>query len=310
MSKAPARALVIAGALIAVFAARWVWTGAAPSVSKAAAPAATVTLTGTARDFRGYNESGGHMDFENTSVTNTGHCYQIVKDILGADGKPVFRSGGLPVNSMATDLKGNSILTGKAYLSGLAGDTAASMGSSTATLVNNAASFNQWYNDVSGVNQSMPITLTFNYDAASSSYVFDDKTDPTFKTLGGFFPINNQLFGNTPGRSSNYGFTFELQTTFTYTAGVGQSFTFSGDDDVWVFIDNKLVIDLGGIHGRITQTINLDRVSGLVNQGQYSLAVFFAERHVTSSNFRIQTTLALQPAVKKRVTSWIESEPN
>jgi fibro-slime domain-containing protein len=75
----------------------------------------------------------------------------------------------------------------------------------------------------------------------------------------------------------------------------GESFTFIGDDDVWVFINKKLAIDLGGRHSQETGTVNLDAQSGqfgLVKGNVYDLSVFHAERHTNQSHFRIDTTLA------------------
>ena len=58
-------------------------------------------------------------------------------------------------------------------------------------------------------------------------------------------PINNQLFGNENG-DVNGNFTAEMHPQFVYTAG--QTLSLSSDDDSWVFINNQLVLDQGGVH--------------------------------------------------------------
>lgn len=184
-----------------------------------------------------------HPDFEYVIATDPG----IVETTLGADGKPVYAG-----------LIGNPTTTG-------------------------AANFNQWYNDVAGVNSSQSLTIDITDPDNNGIYTYSNSS---------FFPIDGALFGNE-GRIHNYHFTFELNTAFTFTGG--GTFTFTGDDDLWVFIDGKLVIDLGGVHGAQTGTVNLSTL-GLTTGNDYNLDLFFAERHTSQSNFRIDTSLLLKNA--------------
>ena len=55
-------------------------------------------------------------------------------------------------------------------------------------------------------------------------------------------------------------------------------------------------VDIGGVHGATSQTIDLDRLNWLQSGHTYSLKLFFAERHTTESNVRIDTTINLQNA--------------
>jgi fibro-slime domain-containing protein len=106
-----------------------------------------------------------------------------------------------------------------------------------------------------------------------------------------FFPIDGQGFGNEDNKH-NFHFTFELHMSFKYTGG--EIFSFTGDDDLWVFVNDRLAIDLGGLHPAQTDTLNLDARAaelGLEIGKEYPLDFFQAERHTTASNFSIQSSL-------------------
>ncbi len=255
----------------------------------------TMVLTGVVRDFKARDE-GGHADFQRRPDAGFGHYVYMVADDLDDDGKPAFNSTGYKLFSNWTDANGNPISPPRDHIAQRQGDSNGSIADTTGGALTTPANFAQWFRDVPGVNVSRPLSITLRRDAGSNVYVFDDKIDSNFKELGGFFPINGELFGNYGSTGKNFHFTFELETEFIYKEGAGQVFTFIGDDDVWVFIDGKCVIDIGGVHSAIAQTIDLDRLEWLEDGRKYDLKFFFAERHTTQSNFRIETSLNLRTA--------------
>jgi len=219
----------------------------------------TNILFGVVRDFKMSTQGGTNPDFEQ-QPTVVADDLGIVTDTLGSDGKPVY--GDHPQGTKTT---------------------------------HGAADFNQWYNDVDGVN--IPYVVALHFVQSGSIYTFA----ATISNTGGvpnvsYFPLDGLGFNDTAqaadGKAHNFSFTTEIHTSFTYNGG--ETFTFKGDDDVWVFINNKLVIDLGGIHQQETQSVSLDTQAstlGITKGNSYPLAVFNAERHVTQSNFRIDTTM-------------------
>ena len=125
-----------------------------------------------------------------------------------------------------------------------------------------ADTFNQWFRDTAEVNLSAPLTITLNNgeDTPGGVYTFHDSS---------FWPINGKMFGNQ-GLGKNFHFTFELHTKFNYTPG--QEFTFIGDDDVWVYVNNVRVIDLGGVHGAINGKVTLFDGKAFVDKNDFPLS--------------------------------------
>jgi len=149
--------------------------------------------------------------------------------------------------------------------------------------VTSADTFNQWFNEVDGINIVIPdIQIVANWDDASQAYKFRDDN---------FFPIDGLGYGNEY-KGHNYGFCFELHTRFTYEED--QVFEFMGDDDVWVFINEILAIDLGGVHGPASASVALNTL-GLEEGSVYPLDFFFCERHVVGSNLIFSTSIMLDP---------------
>lgn len=143
------------------------------------------------------------------------------------------------------------------------------------------AEFDQWYRDTPDVNKAIPFTIMLTADANGIG-TFDSQE---------FLPIDGQGWGNE-GFDHNYGFTYELHMVFQYSGG--EVFSFTGDDDLWVFVNDRLAIDLGGLHPAQSDTLNVDAKAaelGLVKGKEYTLDLFQAERHSTGSHFKVQSSL-------------------
>jgi fibro-slime domain-containing protein len=232
-----------------------------------------IELTGVVRDFHERTHPEGHPDFEKKPDAGFGHYVGNVGLLLDQEGKPVFTGNGFKVsgqwkdqynrniapalcNKMWADDGGSPVLVTDMSLD----DQPGGQGSSDPGAIHDASSFAQWFRDVPGVNMSAPLALKL-VRQSDGSYVFDDKLDADYDDLGGFFPVDGELLGNPGGwPDHNFHFTFELHTEFTYDADASQMFKFTGDDDVWVFINGKLAIDLGGVHSAIDQYIDLNRM--------------------------------------------------
>ena len=117
-----------------------------------------------------------------------------------------------------------------------------------------------------------------------------------FRWLDSAHTIENTHYDSISGGNDipgyhNYGFTMKIQAEFVYVKG--QYFEFNGDDDVWVFINNKLVVDIGGQHQKVMRSVNLDDL-GLTPGETYPFHIFYAERKRTKSNFMMRTSIDLK----------------
>ncbi len=164
--------------------------------------------------------------------------------------------------------------------------------SGLAKTVHSRASFEMWYRDDPLCNKSLEYELPMQYDMATNKLVFDSKA---------FFPLDDVMPPASFGMSGqddlhvmhDFHFTFELHMTFRYEGS--ESFTFTGDDDLWVFINGKLAIDLGGVHAPMTGTVDLPTKAaelGLTKGQEYPIDFFQAERMTSQSNFHVETSLA------------------
>jgi fibro-slime domain-containing protein len=235
-------------------------------------PPDRLNLLAVYRDFVAFamNGSTRHPDYESfgPSDLTTG----LVKDTLDANGKPVIDG---------------RCSTGMVTLANCPWGQELS----------NAANFQQWYRDTANVNMTVRGALLLPRQA--NGYVYD--SDPK-----GFYPLDGKGWvatapvkeslgqsaaGVNDGLKHNFGFSTEVRYFFQYRGG--ETLSFSGDDDVWVFVNRKLGLDLGGLHPRREGTLNMDTSAaalGLVVNGIYEVALFHAERHTDASNFKLTLT--------------------
>lgn len=186
-----------------------------------------VTVGMTRRVFTNGAGEPTNPDFRHGATSGGGRYADIMADQLAENGKPVFRSTGTRVEAVWTDSAGNPIVPPRDYIAAKPGDAAGRMAGSSGDAVTSAATFNQWFNDTPGVNNSARSPLVFSRQG--TGYVFDGS------------------FDGPAGSPPDY--TVEMEYPFVYESGRDWYFSTATDAEVWVFIDGKLVIDGGGLRG-------------------------------------------------------------
>lgn len=219
-------------------------------------------LAVTVRDF-----SKEHPDFEDESMKYDVATLGMVTQALGPDNKPVRSAKVVPFTTRFGDwFKDNTtdpVLTSRNHRT-------------CKDLPMSKTKSGLWGYD--------------SYNEKSHSYFPIDDFNPFSETNASGYQDKDGTYKNEPPPSAhNFHFCMEFDANFKYKKG--QEFKFRGDDDVWVYINKQLVIDLGGPHPALEASVKLDTIPGLVEDKEYPFHFFFCERRITGSNLLMETSI-------------------
>ena len=212
-----------------------------------------------------YGQSATHLDagfYTPASFTINGK----VRDFLASH--PDFQNESFYDEGILTGLVASQLGTdGLPDFTGTPGES-----------ITNSVTFDQWYTDVPNVNMLIQVPFEL-IETGVKTGVYQYQNES-------FFPIESSGFGIESPYENNLHFTLHIHGKFVYAPD--QWASIASDDDSWLFINDQLVIDAGGIHGALTGTADLNTL-GLVTGQTYEFDLFFAERKYSQSKLVVQT---------------------
>ncbi len=148
--------------------------------------------------------------------------------------------------------------------------------------------------------------LKLGFEQKGDTYTLKDVKDQNGKILttegAGFYPLENERkfsYENSE-KAQNYFFGMRYDVLFKIGDYVGpMNYEFTGDDDLWVLLDGKVVLDLGGIHQAASETVDIweklgktaDQLTPEEKEKEHTLTVLYMERGAGESNCKMKFTL-------------------
>lgn len=229
---------------------------------------------------------------------------------MNADGTLIFADG-----ISAPKLFGSASAKGKTYLDDYSLQFSRSGDTYTLTAVNGTSTkdlnyFNNPSYTLNGSTTTYSHIYTNNFWPMDSAYTWGSnghdlvfgsaalwsnrkyfKNSSTFYSSSGNFPMSDDGLDH----NSYFGMHYEVSFTLTEDYLGPLEYMFYGDDDMWVFLDGKLICDIGGVHSSVGQYVNLwdyiNKMSASEKYAQHTLSFYYTERGASGSTCFMQFTL-------------------
>ena len=233
------------------------------------------------RDLRFHNPT----EFEPDVSGCSGACTGIVMPDLDKDGKPVYTgTTGQGISIASTTSFSEWYRTTPTVNHPTAAKLALWKNSKGSYVNRYGANGEQWKTGIDG----NPLFFPVDGDSFTPASELAAAQVPAFYDPALPFDVDQ----NGKQRLHNFSFTSEVRYWFKYETGNTYELDFVGDDDVWVFINKKLAVDLGGLHPAATGTVTVDgttaaKLGNMKSGNVYEVAVFQAERHTTASSYKL-----------------------
>jgi fibro-slime domain-containing protein len=226
------------------------------------------------------SDNNGDTDSSNHDVllhVRGVHTLGHIATTLDTSRKPVFMGTGQIVSAEWRDPLGREI--NPSIFDAAQGDFPGMLGSPDNAGIEDNRSYRQWYRSTPGKNIASMFTMDMRPNPSGNGWIFTDQANTPADDINFYGAID----------ASDNDYTIEMNLQFEYLAGASQYLTIGGMDDVYVFINGQLAIDLGGVDHGIGQTVLLDRLN-LNNGDIVSLDIFMAQRTNLSQDFLLETS--------------------